>query len=450
MRKELFVLAFLFLIANVSAIIVEEVPISEVIVPSLNQPATIQLVIDNVTEGDYMIYTLTSVKIFPEEKVHLVNGRNVVEITIEQTTNLKVDGLYRFQYFIQKDSGEKHEDNMLVKVLKLEDILEISSDVNRPEENFVKFYVKNKENVTLENLKAEFSTEFFSIEENFSIEPMEKKEFEIEVEENQLKIIEAGGYILNAKIDTPSGEKEISGKIYLGEKEGIETQEDEVGFIIKTTTINKINIGNTKQIVQIRVKKNFFNRFFTSFNVEPTSIEGNGLGATYVWDKELVPGGILNVKIKTNYLAPVLIILFVALLVYGIRKFNQKKIVVEKSVSRVRTKNDDFALKVKIRIHAIKNIENVSIVDKIPGLVKVYEKFSTLKPDKIDTKNRRLQWNLGNLDEGEERVFSYIIYSKISVVGKFSLPETTAVFEKEGQIHETQSNKVYFYHEEKK
>ncbi|MBT7238024.1 hypothetical protein HN865_04160 [Candidatus Woesearchaeota archaeon] len=52
------------------------------------------------------------------------------------------------------------------------------------------------------------------------------------------------------------------------------------------------------------------------------------------------------------------------------------------------------------------------------------------------------------MDLGEERVFSYIVYSKIGVVGKFSLPEALAVFEKEGEIHEVESNKVFFLSEQ--
>jgi len=45
---------------------------------------------------------------------------------------------------------------------------------------------------------------------------------------------------------------------------------------------------------------------------------------------------------------------------------------------------------------------------------------------------------------------SYIVYSKIGVLGKFALPPTTAIYEKEGKIKETESNKAYFMAEERK
>ena len=75
---------------------------------------------------------------------------------------------------------------------------------------------------------------------------------------------------------------------------------------------------------------------------------------------------------------------------------------------------------------------------------KIYNKFGTTKPDKIDPESRRLRWNVGDLDSGEERIFSYIVYSKIGVMGKFSLPESKAVFESDGKIQETHSNIVHF------
>jgi hypothetical protein len=67
-----------------------------------------------------------------------------------------------------------------------------------------------------------------------------------------------------------------------------------------------------------------------------------------------------------------------------------------------------------------------------------------VKPDKINAENRRIHWNIGDLNAGEERLFTYIVYSKVGIVGKFSLPGALAVFEKDGKIHEVESNKVFF------
>ena len=48
---------------------------------------------------------------------------------------------------------------------------------------------------------------------------------------------------------------------------------------------------------------------------------------------------------------------------------------------------------------------------------------------------------------GHILLLSYIIFSKIGLLGKFALPRTTAIFEKEGEIKETQSNRTFFINE---
>ncbi len=114
----------------------------------------------------------------------------------------------------------------------------------------------------------------------------------------------------------------------------------------------------------------------------------------------------------------------------------------------MKTKGGEFALRVMVNVKAHKNLENVSITEKIPAIVKVHENFGALKPSSVNLNYRRLQWSLGNLQAGEERTFSYVVYSKVGVVGRFSLPESVAIFEENGKISETFSNKVFFLSEQ--
>ena len=197
--------------------------------------------------------------------------------------------------------------------------------------------------------------------------------------------------------------------------------------------------------VQIKTKRNIFSRLFTSFNIEPTIIDRKGFTIEYTWLKEkLNPTETFTIKTKTNYIFPFLIIIVIILAFLGFKRLAETKIEIKKSVHHVKTKNDEFALKITLSLKAKKNIENVTIIDKVPAIVKIYKKFGMAKPDKIDAESRRIHWNIGDLNAGEERIFTYIVYSKVGVVGKFSLPSALAVFEKDGQIHETESNKVFF------
>ena len=70
-----------------------------------------------------------------------------------------------------------------------------------------------------------------------------------------------------------------------------------------------------------------------------------------------------------------------------------------------------------------------------------------LFPDKIDLENRKLEWRIDSLNKDETRIFTYIIYSKIGIVGRFELPETKAIYEQDGQIKEASSNRSFYVNE---
>ena len=126
------------------------------------------------------------------------------------------------------------------------------------------------------------------------------------------------------------------------------------------------------------------------------------------------------------------------------RYYSTRNLVLKKRVSFVRAKGGEFALKVSVVIKAKKYLEKVNIMERLPPLVKLHEKFGVETPSRIDEKNRRIEWRFDKLQEGETRIINYIMYSKIGVVGKFALPRTTALFEKEGKILERNSNQTFF------
>tara|TARA_Y100000310_G_scaffold135179_1_gene134051 strand:- start:381 stop:1727 length:1347 start_codon:yes stop_codon:yes gene_type:complete len=443
MKSTCLVLLIILSISSVSALTINAESESNVIVPEINHPAKFNLTITGAEEGSYTIYTLTDVEIKPKSPFQLYPRINNIEIFVYPRAQLSERGLYVFNYNI----GET-QDKLIVNIVDLEDLIEISSDSIDPLSNQVTFYVENKENAVVNNLKAKFTSIIFDSEQEFNLQPSGRTEITVNVDSDKLRKTRAGTYIVKGEFETADGTKTISGKIYIGEKKNIITEEDGSGFLIRTKTITKINAGNVNENVKIIIKKNIISRLFNSFNTEPTSVERSSLGITYEWNKQLGPSETLAVKTSTNYIFPLLIIIAAIVIIYGFRRFIQTKIEIRKSVSPIRTKGGEFALKVKLIVKARKTIENVSLIDRIPRMVKIYKKFGTLKPDKIDAENRRIQWDIGDLNAGEERIFSYIVYSKIGVVGKFTLPAALAVFETIGEIHEVESNKVFFLSEQ--
>ena len=120
-----------------------------------------------------------------------------------------------------------------------------------------------------------------------------------------------------------------------------------------------------------------------------------------------------------------------------------RKLSVHKGVSFVRTKGGEFALKINLRVKARGSVRKIVISDRIPGHAKVFNKFG-IPPHRIDEHSRKIEWEIAHLNAGEERVFSYIIYSKINIVGSFELPAAIVSFDYQGKREHVLSNKTHF------
>jgi len=446
-KLSLLIVIGLFLINFAGALDFSTEMNSNVIVKDFNNPVELTIHITGAVPGDYNVYTLADVSLEPRGIFKITEPKLTRKFTITPTENLEINGLYTLTYTLNHRDVEQIDKKLVLKLVNLEDIIEIGSESIMPENgsNTIEFYIKNKENVYIKNVTAKFSSVLFKTEKTFSLKPYEILNVKVEVKDNKLAQTKAGAYIIDSTWQTNEGDVEIQGNMFIGEKKGIATTEDKSGLLIQTETINKINAGNVLETVQVNLTRNIVSRLFTSFNVGPTFTEREGLTIKYLWIKDgLGPSEVYTVKATTNYVFPFLAVVLGVFLFFGFKRFSQTKVEVIKSASHVRTKNSLFALKIKISIKATKDIENVTLIDKVPPIVKIYEKFGMLKPDKIDPESRRLHWHIGDLKAGEERIFTYVIYSKVGVVGKFSLPEALAVFEKDGKIQEVNSNRFYF------
>jgi len=449
MKKILFAVVFIMLSSGVFGLNVETEAVNNVVIPQFNQPAKFNFIFSNITlPGKYNVYSLSNLKMLPSNEFYLSTKpeKQNLEVFFYPTDQLDIEGFYTFVYYVNGE--EKYEDKITLKIVNLQDAIEISSEENDFDSGKINFYIKNKENIDLKGLKAKFSSIFFDdVEREFDLPANGIADFEVDVDKERIKTINAGSYIVKADFDVQRGDSVVEGKIYLGKKEGIKKEESSSGFFINTKTITSINVGNVEQVVRVEVKKDIFTRLFTSFNYEPNVVKRDGFTVSYLWIEDLKPSEVYSIKVKTNYLFPFLVIIVAGLIIIGFKHYTESKIIVNKTVSPVKTKKG-FALKVRINVKARKGVANVSIIDKIPSIVKVYNKFGSIKPSAYDVKNRRLEWDLGTLNAGEERIFDYIIYSKLGVVGKFSLPPANAIFEFNGQVHETESNEVFFLSEQ--
>ncbi|MBR9703840.1 hypothetical protein GOV12_00375, partial [Candidatus Pacearchaeota archaeon] len=289
---------------------------------------------------------------------------------------------------------------------------------------------------------------FNEFKTSFPLESYEEKKLSIPLTKEKITELDAGQFIINILIETNSNIIRKDSIIEFIETPNIEENIIEEGIFVKRIEITKKNIGNIKQSTDITIKKSLFSYLFTTVKPNPTITFSEGLERIYLWEIDLSPGEELKVVSSTNWFFPILILILAIGLFFIIKRTIERDIVFTKKVSYVKTKGGEFALRVTLNIKAKNNINKLNIIDRLPHLVKLYEKFGAIHPDKVDMQNKRIEWNIDEMNEGEERIFSYIIYShKIGVVGRFELPSARIVYEKNNNIKELTSNRAFFINE---
>ncbi len=448
----LFILIFL-IIPSVLAIDVDvqKLDAKEVIISGLDQPAVFNLNLTNMEKsGEFTIYNLLGFVTEPK-KVFLSEGESKeFQLTIHPRDNFEYRGFYTLEYFLKDSQEESQEETLTIKVIDLKEAFEIGSGEVSPETNSMEVYIQNKVNYDFDEVSVKFKSAFFEFEKKLSLEAYGKETFNVELNKEDFKKLMAGFYTLNGDIEVETEKTSVEGVIKFVEKDILETTKKNYGIIINTQIIEKKNEGNVVADTEILIKKNIISRLFTSFSPEPGIVERDGFKIYYTWNGKVNPGETLEVIVKTNWLLPLLIIFFVVMIVFLSKQYSKTNLSLRKRVSFVRAKGGEFALKVSILISARSHVERVSVIDRLPPMMKVYEKFGNEKPIRVNEKNRRIEWELNDLEQGETRILSYVVYSKVGVMGKFALPGATAIYEKDGKLHETNSNKAFFVTEQKK
>lgn len=447
-RFTLSVLGILFLfltLVSAELSVIEKRERGSVIIAELDNPAAFELVIQNAGAAeDAEIYTLTGVSMTPRGTFEIPNGASVLNVQAFVPANQRrVTGPYIFEYQIKGQRSGIIRDNLAVTIVNLKDTLSLETASFRPNTEQVRLVVRNRQNTNLDNIRLKLSSEFFTSEQTLSLKPQESTVITLPIERARAKALTAGKYVVKGNIGLESASATIEGILdYLEEKDiAIVTRTS--GFLVRTNEITRTNAGNVPVSDSIEGTRDILTRLFTSHSREPLVAERNALSVDYLWQKELQPGESWTLVTTTNYTFPFLLLLLVIACVSLVHRYSRTQVVAHKQVTHVRTKNGQFAVKVQVAVKARTNVRNIQVIERVPGMMKLYSKFGT-QPHKLEAATRRLFWNIEHLRAGETRVISYILYSNVRVVGRLELPPALIVFEHGNALHEVPSNRAFF------
>lgn len=203
------------------------------------------------------------------------------------------------------------------------------------------------------------------------------------------------------------------------------------------------NIGNVESTETVQMDSSLWQRLFTQSDF-PVKYEKQDKNYVANFAVTIGPGSGVEFRVVQNYKpfayttgALVLIILIATVLYYTFRS----AIVVSRKIY-VTAGDQDGVSKMKVVMN-VKNrtglsLENVKVIERTPNITEVDKEFvvGTLKPTKIVQnahKGTLIRWDFSMLEPFEERIITYNVNSKLSIVGNVDLPATLVKYDRSGK-----------------
>lgn len=210
---------------------------------------------------------------------------------------------------------------------------------------------------------------------------------------------------------------------------GISEKSESEDFLLATTrSLRFTNTGNTVKTKTYKERMSLIQQWFTTATPDP-QLKQTDEGTYYIWKAELDPGEETTITMVENYRPlgyAALLIVVLIILTYFLRT----PIIVRKAAMVFETKEGGISeLKVLITIknRSSSQVHNVEVIDRVPQIAEVKQdhEVGTMRPSQILTheqKGTQIKWNVESLDPKEERILSYKIRTKLSVLGGLNLP----------------------------
>lgn len=216
-----------------------------------------------------------------------------------------------------------------------------------------------------------------------------------------------------------------------------ESASEERQLFRSETTIVLENKGNVPTEYQARLPTGIFRIPFThtSPGVSTKKIAGERY---YVWSVTLAPQETVTLVRVENYRLLVALILLVTISVLSYYLFRSPVYAVKETISiRVKGADEKLSNSLKVRVF-LKNrsgrqLTNVSVIDRIPSIAEyvAQEHLGSVTPTKVVTSEKKgtmLKWELDILEPYEERILTYALTSRLTILGDMRLPPAKVLF----------------------
>ena len=328
----------------------------------------------------------------------------------------------------------------------------ITKDINPQQPIKITVSIENRMPAKRSGLKLQMSDELglFSEEKIVDLDTLEKKMFSFVINLNPAQAPAEDALIVRLYTSDDILVNALDRKSFsiVPYSAFEESQTVKNRFLRTDTIITVMNTGNEAGSYIVKRKVDFFTNLFLRTNPKAKwmTIDNEKYLA---WPIQLEAQAQTEILMAKTYRGFVLLLLITAALII-IYYYFRSPIVVRKKAGITRMKEggiSELKVLVSLRNRTTKSIEGVKVVDAVPDIADIEKNFEagTLKPESISKHAIRgtlIKWDLGTLDRLEERVISYKVRAKLSIIGYFTLPPVVVKYIYRNKESITTSNKI--------
>ena len=281
----------------------------------------------------------------------------------------------------------------------------------------------------------------------YSLEPKEDKTLEIRKKIDSRTIPQQDRLTVTVlkddRVIVSPTEAEFSVAEYV-EKEDLKREE----LLLKTKSGIKISSNNPDFKGITKIETSPIKNLFLTTSPRARTVKENDR-YYLVWDISLGSDGSMSMYVTENY-RPLVIIIALIIVAVALYFLFRSPLVVRKSIVNVGMSDGGIAeakIVVRVKNRSAKPIANIEIMDNVPHIANVEKELSigSMQPHAIlqhPKKGIMIKWNIESLEAGDERVLSYKMKSRLSILGEFNLPAANARTKIGDRVIITNSNRV--------
>ena len=311
----------------------------------------------------------------------------------------------------------------------------------------IQIKLRNRNKLDINELNITINSQNFNKLSSVNLGPLEERDLRILYKIDDATIPASD----QLKVALSIGNKTFSVKkldYVLNEYSDFVVDEDRISELFRQETdFTVINKGNVPRSDTFRVKTTLFERMFTDTSPKPNVVDLKN--QAMIWNLELGPLEEFEIKVTKNY-RPTIYVLLIFIIVLMMYYIYRSPLVIKKETIVVDASKEGIS-EIKVLLH-LRNrspdlIENVTVTDLIPSiaLLKKTKIVGTIKPSKVlqhQKKGTIVKWEFDAVEPFEERIISYRISTKMTIVGGLTLPFTKIKFHtKKGSEKIYKSNK---------